>query len=276
MKKGNFILGVIVGILLIAIMAGCFYLGTKFANRNNEKSETETKEETKKEELTEEFKDVKLTDDLVLEAKNFSVYEFCNGSLYDYPGKSVTVDNLPDSLKVEMAFINYAQKIYDKLEEAEDLTNISALKIKEEELKRYFEDLSFLNKYKDGKDFYLKSILADGFYKDGAFFFTPEIGGCEGPGRNGVVADLIGAKKNNKELVLSFVVYYREIKIDDDDNVTVNAYVNEKDKKAAETKVEYDEEKGRYDIDIDKYHQYEYVFDISEGNLQLKAINYVK
>lgn len=278
MKDNKFLLGIIVGVLVCLVLGGSFYLGTRFANKEDEKNNPDTKEESKKEESKDpsEFVDVKFSDDLVMEAREFNVHEFCHGVLYDYPGKSVTVDKLSDSLKLEMAIIHFSQKIYNKLDEAEDYEHVDLYKITEEDLKRYFKDLSFLKKYKDGKEFYLRSMLASGLYKDGAFYFTPEVGGCEGLGDDGNLASLISAKKNNKELVLRYAVYYAEIKIDDDDNVTVDAYVNEKDKKATETKVKYNDEKDRYDIDVDKYHQYEYVFDISEGNLQLEAINFVK
>ena len=261
MKKGNFILGVIVGILIMAIMAGCFYLGTKFANRNSEK--TETKEEAKKEDPS-VFKEVALSEDLVKEASMTNASNFCGGPVYTFTKEDVTVDELSSEVKLNMAFGRYASEIVALTDTGK------SYEVEEKDIEKYFKDLSFLDKYKNGKEFSF-AVPAMGKYKNGKFVFTPYPTGCIGA-YEGYNTELVAAKKNDKQLILTYNYFYQTYDYDKDE---LHIYKAKGDKEPAEI-VKYDEESERYKIEKDDYQKYEFVFYISEGNLQLEAINYVK
>ena len=189
-----------------------------------------------------------------------------------FPKESVKVEDISDEVKTEMAFGRYASDMYKKIAEAYDTETIEAVKIKEEDLKRYFKDISFLEKYKNGKDITPNSVAAVGKYKDGVFSFTAYPTGCEGYS-NDYTTTLVSAKKNDKQLVLRYAYYFLKYDINKEES---NSYKAKGDKEIVEKALVYDEELKGYKIDPSKYDNFEFVFDISEGNLQLEAINYVK
>ncbi len=263
MKKGNFILGVVVGVLIMAILGAGFYLGTKFVAKGDDKKDTETKEEAPKEDPS-VFKEVSLSDALVKEASMTNATNFCGGPVYTFTKEDVTVDKLSAEVKMNMAFGRYTSEIVALTDTGK------AFEVDEKDLEKYFKDLSFLEKYKNGKDFSF-AVPAVGKYKNGKFVFTPYATGCIGA-YEGYNTELSSARKNDKQLILTYNYFYQTYDYDKDELKVYKA----KGDKAPEEIVKYDEETERYKIEKDVYQKYEFVFDISEGNLQLESINYVK
>ena len=274
MKDNKFLLGIIVGVLVCAILGGCFYLGTRFANKDDKKDVPDTKEETKKEENapTDEFKSLSLDDKLVKEAVLFDASTLCGSPINEYDQKSRTIDEISDKIKMEMIVSRYIDEIIRTVESDD---GDSTFDLKEEDLKRYFKDLSFLKKY-EGKNTSFDSYPSTMTYKNGVLSFKGYPTGCEGLGE-GYHSQVISAKKNSKQLIFKVITYYLGAEYDEkEDKYVYSTYKDHKSKTAIEEDVKFDESTFQYILNNELYDQYEYVIDISEGNLQLEAINYVK
>ncbi len=264
MKDNKFILGLLVGILVCLFCVGAFYLGTRYANKTDQKDNPDIKEE-KKEDL--EFKDLALDDSLVLEAEELNPHYICGGSIFlkYYTGKSVKVDQLKDELKIEMIFNQYGSDVLAHTDKDDPVFSV-----KDKGFDKYFEDLSFLDSYKDGETYSLASMPATFEYKDGLFRFTSYATGCEGA-YEGDVSRIVSARKNDEQLVVNYVVFYVTY---DYEKETIDSYLHEDDKKPVEKNIEVDKN-NQYVINSDLYDHYEFVYDITNGNLRLESINYL-
>ena len=258
-KKSNLGLWVVIGVLFVAVVGLSFYLGTKFANKEDKK-ETETKEEAKES----KFEDVSIKDSLVADAMRFNVKYICGGPVIEFKGQNIKVDELSDEYKANVYLGSFADITMS-------LTEDGTYSVDDKFDDRYFKDDSFLKKYRNGEKlhFYNGPVIAE--YKNGKFVFSKYATGCEGA-YEGYNTQLVSARKNDKQLILDYAYYYQTY---DYEKEEASIYFKKGDSKPAEQGVKVNEETYEYIIKPELYDHYEFVMDISEGKLQLTEIVYV-
>ena len=271
-KKGKNPAGILVCIIfiLIILLGACiFLLFQEKANNNKTNIDTEEKE-TKKHETEktqeEKFDSVSLDDTMVVKLNKLNPKNLCGQTNLELEKRNRNVNEISSIEKIRM------------LTSCGDLEKIDTNKatISEESIKKYFEDTSFLEKYKNGvpDGETLGYIFYDKVrYENNQLLFINNYGvGCEGPSQ-GTFLSLHSAKKNSKEMILNYTLYYREA--DREEKIGDNYYFIFKYYKD-KTKTEYLGEGKEYnELDSNSFSGYQFVFNIGDGNYQLKAINYL-
>ena len=271
-KKGKNHVGILVCIIfiLIILLGACiFLLFQEKANNNKTNIDTEEKE-TKKHETEktqeEKFDSVSLDDTMVVKLNKLNPKNLCGQTNLELEKRNRNVNEISSIEKIRM------------LASCGDLERIDTNKaaISEESIKKYFEDTSFLEKYKNGvpDGETLGYIFYDKVrYENNQLLFINNYGvGCEGPSQ-GTFLSLHSAKKNSKEMILNYTLYYREA--DREEKIGDNYYFIFKYYKD-KTKTEYLGEGKEYnELDSNSFSGYQFVFNIEDGNYQLKAINYL-
>lgn len=271
-KKGKNHVGILVCIIfiLIILLGACiFLLFQEKANNNKTNIDTEEKE-TKKHETEktqeEKFDSVSLDDTMVVKLNKLNPKNLCGQTNLELEKRNRNVNEISSIEKIRM------------LASCGDLEGIDTNKatISEESIKKYFEDTSFLEKYKNGvpDGETLGYIFYDKVrYENNQLIFINNYGvGCEGPSQ-GTFLSLHSAKKNSKEMILNYTLYYREA--DREEKIGDNYYFIFKYYKD-KTKTEYLGEGKEYnELDSNSFSGYQFVFNIEDGNYQLKAINYL-
>ena len=268
MEKKNGLVYILCGIIAILAIA----LGVVLWQQNKK---NDTKKEENNTSQKEEFKDLDIEDSLVEEAMRFIPYTFCGGVHITLTQENKTIDDFSNLDKFNMVLSLYGNDIIKTA--ADD----SKFVLDEKELSKYFKDTSFMDAFKPGADTGFDAITKksahDGYvavedtiipffmsYKDGKYSFTSYGTGCTGPGNDGYFLKIDSAKKSDKTLKIYVTSYYEERDINDDGEFVSTTYVHKGDKLPVGLN------------DKDKFDQYEIVYDISEGNLRLTALNYVK
>ena len=230
----------------------------------------------KSEKLTEELDTISLNSLLVKEAEKFVPEAFCGGINLDLEKRDKDISDISDIDKIRM------------------LLSLGMCGKTESELETYFKDLSFLDVVKPaidtctdsrngepchagaktnvdiGMSMYMK-------YDDGKFVCETYGMGCIGGGNDGDYFSLLDAKKNDTTLILDYLHYYKDVDYDSETDKFINNIYKEK----GDTNLLYSFENNQYfvekmkEIDKTKFDGYQYVFDISEGNIWLKKINYL-
>ena len=148
--------------------------------------------------------------------------------------------------------------------------------ISEENIKKYFEDTSFLEKYATGlpQGESLGYIAyTDIRYENGQLeYINPSPVGCEGPAQ-GSFLKLYSAKKNSKRLVLNYVTYYTQADREEQDESGYHfVFKYYKD----ETKADYIGDGREYkELDASLFPGYQFVYNIEDSNCRLEEINYL-
>ena len=267
-KKKNYT-GILLGIILILLilLGVCIFL--LFQEKNNKENQktadTEEKENIKQnteENQEESFISLSLDDEMVVKANSLNPSNLCGQTALELEKRNRNVNEISSIEKIKM-LSNCA---------GHEKTENGSMVIKEENIKKYFEDISFLERYTNGLpegEHLAYGIWNNVRYENGQLVFIRSGGvGCEGPSQ-GSFLTLYSAKKNSKKLVLNYVTYYKEVNREDKQFFIYDFYKDE-------TKKEYLGEGQTGDqIDINLFSGYQFVFDIADGNYQLEAINYL-
>lgn len=273
MKK---VLVIVLGVVLVVGVLGLsFYAGIKFANYENEKGKTTVEEnikEEKKQEL-EEVLDVKNDDDnyIVNKANSFIPRYLCGGYELRLDGNSLKVSDLKDKEKLAM-LMNGLLNDFDWGEDN--------IKYEENDFKKYFDDLSFLELVKNaGKEGYkLGPIKLT--YKNNKYEFFAYATGCENMEFSEDHLFLNKAVKKGDKLILTYdYAYWKQIVLDpdaDDIETKLIFYKDKKDSTPIFDDVKRDDDSNDYLVDWSKLNKYEFVFDIKSENMKLLEINFIE
>jgi hypothetical protein len=260
-KKSNLGLWVVIGVLFVAVVGLSFYLGTKFANKEDKK-ETETKEETKV-----EFESVKLSDGLVADAKKYIATTLCGNVIYSFDREDNTFEELPEDYKFAV-LVNFYHKEFMQTVETEKGYTLDL-----DDVKKHFDDISFIENHKGAYNFAAWPYSME--YKNGKYVVSGYPTGCIGIAE-GYYYQAIDAKKSKDEFVLTVIAYY--VKSPDLDDGELHAYVyrSEDDKEPIDKDPSFNEDTMSYNLTNDKYDKYEFVYNLDGSNIKLKEIKYVK
>ena len=196
-KKDNTGILLIIIIILIILLGACaFMLYQEKSNKNTtDTEERETKKQDTEETQKDKFNSISLEDEMVTRADNLNPKAACGQTTLELVKRNRTVNEISSIEKIRM------------LSSCGALKKIGTQKatISEENIKKYFEDTSFLEKYATGlpQGESLGYIAyTDIRYENGQLeYINPSPVGCEGPAQ-GSFLKLYSAKKNSKRLVL--------------------------------------------------------------------------
>lgn len=259
-KKNNnliIVLGLIIAILMLIIG---FLLGKLSDNEN--KKQTEQKDDSSNLKATEVIELDINKDILVIEANSIIPNGLCGFEYFPFKEKDITINDLTDEDKLEMVyrrFVNYDPEV--------------TVSIKEWEIQKYFEDLSFLEKVKNTKvDFDAGSMT----YKNDLYIINAYPTGCEGAGE-GYRKKIIKATKSNDKLEITYAYYYMTY---DYVNEKYQLYNKLNDQKPIYDNVDLNENleyviEGKK-LDYTKFNNYVLTFDIKDNNLRFEKMIYNK
>ena len=270
-KKSNIIL---ITILVILLLIAAFGFGYALCASNifnivvKENTSSEKSDDAK-----EKWEDVNENTALIEVAKKFAPKELCGGVDLDLEKRDRDVSELSKDDRVKMTI------------------SLGLCEKSEVELGAYFKDLSFLDVIKPSFDTCSNAVTGapchegakhDALigvpmyinYVDGRFYCEKYTTGCAGPSYEGDYFKYLGAKKNDTTLKVEYLHYYQ---VPDYDEATDKfIYRIYKDKGDTDPLYTISGEVGEeVSFDKSKFDGYQYVFDITNSNMQLTKINYL-
>lgn len=252
-----FVLGIVVGLSLSKTIE--HYMNTKEVKEENEVKDVTSNENSKVENLS-------LEDKLVIDAESMIPREFCHGYKLSFPKKDRAVNELTNDEKISIVASYY----HDKVENLPDPSDgVYRAEVKIEEIKKLFDDVSFLNSV---------SSVAKGVYGlqkiNGKYYVFQLITGCGAESSLDDYLYLTKAVKEGNDLSLTFAYSYKKEIVDlPDDEYKTYLYKDKADKNYLVDASNIDD----YDtIDWSKFNKYRFVIDTSNGNMKLKNIEYIE
>ena len=286
----------IIIVLVVIIIALMFAIGILIGQRlndvpNNENpnkivngKETEEKEDEKVEEKAEEKEDSKEKiedkyEDLPANSRYLENVPgipryLCGGVMFQFNKKDVYLKDLTDNEKLNLLLTAYYSQIT-----VIGNPDYKPLILGDEDIKKYFEDTSFLDDIKknglnsgDANNSYTVAEPIFIEFKNNKLYVSEYATGCEGPGNDGYDVILVNAKKNSKELIMTYKVYYKKNLFDEKtDNFTNEIYINKNDTKPKYRDVAYDK---FAELDYTDFDSYTMHFDITNNNIRFEKMIY--
>jgi len=267
-KKQSVVVTILIVLLLVAAFGfGYAVCATNKFNKKTENAESHDSENSGSKNEEEKWEDVSESSFLIEEAKKFNSPKLCGGS----------------NLTLEKRDRDFSElSVTDKLDIA---ISVGLCGKTETELGTYFKDLSFLDAFKPSYDtcydYATGAPCHEGAkkdviihhpmyvrYIDGRFICEKYGTGCSGPSNEGDYLKFLDAKKNDTTLIVNYVHYYQVPDYDPETDRFGSIIYKEKDDKNPIEVVEGVFDKSKFD-------GYQFVFDITNGNLQLTKINYL-
>ena len=271
-KKNHPMFVSILVILLLGVFTcmgffgGIYYHKNSIENKSSssEKKKDENQKIDEKETKEEPFQNLSLEDPMVLLVSKLNPKYLCGQTSLELVQQNRTVQEISSIEKMRML-----ESYYRSETPLEKTRNASV-----DEVKKFFEDISFLEKYTNGipKDEDLGYVYYDDIrYNNNQLVFNFTLpGGCEGPSQ-GSFLRLFSAKKNSKKLYVNYLLDY-----EDADRVDENTYNFIYKYYKDSTKAEYiGEGEDVSELDASLFSGYQFVFNIENGNYWLEGINYL-
>ena len=188
--------------------------------------------------------------------------------------KDIYLKDLSDNDKLNLLISGY-----DKDIKVEGNPDYKPLVLTDEDIEKYFADTSFLNDIKkngldSGKSGTKYEVAEPIFieFKNNKLYLSKYPTGCEGPGNDGYQTMLVNAKKNSKELVMSYKVFYLKTLFDEKtDNFTNEIYISKNDSKPKYKDIDRDKFSK---LDLSEFDSYDMYFDITNGNIRFVKMIY--
>jgi len=283
---------VLVAIIIVLIFAIGLLVGQRLNDIPNKENpnkivnekEIEEKEDEKVEEKAEEKDDSKekIEDKYETIPTNSSYLDYvpgiprylCGGVMFPLNKKDVYLKDLSDNDKLNLLITAYESEIT-----VEGNPDYKPLILDDEDIKKYFEDTSFLDDIKkngldSGKANNSYQVAEPIFieFKNNKIYVSEYATGCEGPGHDGYSVKLVNVKKNSKELIMTYKAYYiKNIYDEKTDNFTNEIYINKNDTKPKYRDVDYDE---FAELDYTDFDSYTMHFDITNNNIRFEKMIY--
>ncbi len=277
--KNNSKIIIIVLVLLILVIFGMgIFITYNNSKRNANNRPTEIKEEKDNKPEKEENNIIELDEDNeeVKEAKSLIPIELCGPVYFPFERKNILVDDLNNNYKFNMLAYHY---YFNFKTETENI-------IEENELRRYFANLKFLDEIKkNGFDSsynidtgeaknnnnYESILPLKLTYKDDKYYFSGYSTGCTGPGNDGGRIKFKSAKKVNDGLELTYYYYYQKI-VFKGDNYYFNIY-NYKDGNIIYGEITDEKINDDY-MNLNEFDTYTLYFDTSNDNMRFIKMVY--
>ena len=245
----------------------------KINDNEQEKGKEEDKETDSKEEI--QYEDASLDDSLVAEAYSLVPRGICGHAAFDLIKEDRSISDLPSKDKMSIVENHYRKYIPGP-------TDDGKLYISDAELKRYFEDTSFVEDFVNTTPKNKRRVgLADEIeYSDGKLTMKHLYGtGCEGP-TQGTMASLYSAKKANNRLALNVIVYRIKATRMEEGSDGYSHFIFEVYRDNDEKEKGYEGyfeglDAAKENLDPTFFYGYQFIFDTTDGNLRIKEIKYL-
>ena len=243
----------------------------RIVNEDDNKDKTEEKKEEEPEE--DKYETIPTNSSYLDDVPGIPRY-LCGGVMFNFNKKDVYLKDLSDNDKLNLLLTAYESEIT-----VVGNPDYKPLILDDEDIKKYFEDTSFLDDIKkngldSGKANNSYQVAEPIFieFKNNKLYVSEYATGCEGPGNDGYDVILVNAKKNSKELIKTYKVYYKKNLFDEKtDNFTNEIYINKNDTKPKYRDVEYDE---FAELDYTDFDSYTIHFDITNNNIRFEKMIY--
>lgn len=243
----------------------------RIVNEDDNKDKTEEKKEEEPEE--DKYETIPTNSSYLDDVPGIPRY-LCGGVMFNFNKKDVYLKDLSDNDKLNLLLTAYESEIT-----VVGNPDYKPLILDDEDIKKYFEDTSFLDDIKkngldSGKANNSYQIAEPIFieFKNNKLYVSEYATGCEGPGNDGYDVILVNAKKNSKELIMTYKVYYKKNIFDEKtDNFTNEIYINKNDSKPKYRDVDYDE---FAELDYTDFDSYTMHFDITNNNIRFEKMIY--
>lgn len=266
---------VLVAIIIILV----FVVGVLIGERRNnnlkpqesnkvvdKKDSTEKEEEPKKEDKKEEQSKKKIDEKAVVsEAKSLIPIEMCGHPMMPLNKKDVAVNQLDNEIKGEMIIGKYTNIDID-----------NPVHIKEEDIAKYFEDVSFLDYLKKDENNQYTLNPSTMTYSNGEYIIETYATGCEGA-YEGDSIEYVDYTLEGNSLTLIYAYYWQTYNYEEE----YTTYYKEKNGKVIYDKLTIDPNSKDYkllykgkEITYDQFNKYEFTFTISDNNLYFQKITY--
>ena len=199
------------------------------------------------------------------EAQSLIPFNLCGAPEVPLEKKSLTIRDLSSDLKGKMIISSYGPLGEDDI-----------VYLTEEEMSKYFEDLSFLRKLRDSKDNQYSLTASMLSFKNGKYVIETYATGCEGV-REGKSLEYVDYSINGNTLTLRYAYYWVSFSYDEKNDMYYYEYRKDKDGKVIYDKVNAMADEPLYNgkkITYEQFDKYNFVFDISHNNIRLTNINY--
>ena len=280
---------VLVAIIVVLVFALGFVIGTNNNIKNEIKNgqqvelpeekevtegeEEEEPEEEPEEEIEEEFEEVSLNSHFLDDVPRIPEY-LCGGVMFPLNKKDVYLKDLSINQKLNLLISGYDNQI-----KVEGNPDYKPLILDDEDIEKYFADTSFLNDIKkngfdsgEANNSYEVAEPISMEFKNNKLYVSKYPTGCEGPMKDGYQVKLINAKKNSKELVMTYKVYYLKSYYNEKtDDFTNEIFVSKNDTRSKYKNVDYDEFENLDYSDFDSYTMH---FDITNKNIRFEKMIY--
>ena len=245
----------------------------RIVNEDDNKDKTEEKKEEEPEQKEDKYEDLPANSRYLENVPGIPRY-LCGGVMFNFNKKDVYLKDLSDNDKLNLLLTAYEREIT-----VVGNTDYKPLILDDEDIKKYFEDTSFLDDIKkngldSGKANNSYQVAEPIFieFKNNKLYVSEYATGCEGPGNDGYDVILVNAKKNSKELIKTYKLYYKKNIFDEKtDNFTNEIYINKNGSKPKYRDVAYDQ---FAELDYTDFDSYTMHFDITNNNIRFEKMIY--
>lgn len=269
MKK---IIGIILGIIMVLGVLGLsFFAGMKYANHENG---NEQKINEKDSDLAPKEELIKLDDNVVKDADSIIPRTICHGYAIKFDKKNRSVKDISAKEKLAMVIAYFGKDLsFDNVPDDEYDGEVSK-EIKKSDIEKLFKDTSFLKALEKEKDQFYGTGLYGMYIENNKYYVNMVATGCLAEEYSDDYIQLIKAEKRDGKLVLTYSYSYLTTKYNEKkDEFTYTLYRNKGDKTPVEKDVSVDED-GEFVVDWSRFHEYEFWFDTSAGNMRLQEIRF--
>ena len=264
---------VLVSIIVILVFVIGIFIGARLGEKQPPNNNTSNKEVNKKEKSkpkgTKKEEKISVSDDVSGGIPRLS----CFGTSFPFDEKDIYLDDLSDNIKLDMLIEFLKNTEYEEIDKEFKDNSVRKLReFTEEDVKKWFEDTSFLKALKNKLDIDLTDIILE----DNKYYLVQTIGGCEGAAPEDEVFILINSKVEGTKLIRTYR-YYSMILPKDTKEVTEGEYAyftydyyKDSNHKELIAKGLYKEE--QLEPYYDKMNTYDVYYDISNGNMRFEKM----
>ena len=243
---------ILVFLIIIVVLSFCF-VGCG-------KKDNEAKKEEKLVKVEEDDSIISLTE-------YFGLYDYCDGSGFGYrlDKTNRSIEDFTDEEKLNILLDILISRTLDN--------EVDSIEIEEDELEKYFDDLSFLDIVKEKGSYGRAGFSIT--YKNGKYITKLNSSDCGDEFNETEELFFYEAEKNSHTLYITYAYAYATYELLDtfavEDEYEIMLYKHKGDKDAVYAFTEAPDK-----LDFSSFDKYQYVIDISNGKYKLKEIKYIE
>ena len=220
--------------------------------------------ENKKEEKTVEVDE---NDSILSLAEYFGLYDYCDASGFGYrlDKTNRSIEDFTDEEKLNLLLDIFMSRTLNE--------EVDSIEIDEDEVEKYFDDLSFLDNLKEKGSYSRAGFSIE--YKNGKYITQLNVFDCNDDFTETEELFFYEAEKNSNTLYITYAYAYATYELIDtfavEDEYEIMVYKHKGDEEAVYAFSETPEK-----LDFSSFDKYQFVIDISNGNYKVKEIKFIE